>query len=251
MKKTLALLLALVLVLGLFGCTNTGNANNTTTNNTTGNNTNNNTNEVKALSYAEYIATALDSDVTIRCYVQAKQGWWEKDGKGVISVYAQDKDGGYFLYEMACSEADAKKLTPGTLIEVTGTKGAWGGLVEVMDATFKFVEGGDTFIAKANDVTNFLGTDDLIKYQNQFVSFKGMTFVKLSYQDETPGKDIYVTFSHANKEYNFCVESYLTGKDTDVYKAVAALKTGDVVDVEGFLYWYADAMNPHITSIKK
>ena len=53
----------------------------------------------------------------------------------------------------------------------------------------------------------------------------------------TPGKDIYVTLTKDGKDYNFCVESYLTDKDTDVYKAVEALKAGDVVNVEGFVYW--------------
>ena len=35
---------------------------------------------------------------------------------------------------------------------------------------------------------------------------------------------------------------------TDVYKAVKELKIGDMIDMEGFLYWY-DGANPHITSV--
>ena len=34
----------------------------------------------------------------------------------------------------------------------------------------------------------------------------------------------------------------------DVYTTVGALNVGDVVNVEGFLYWY-EGVNPHITSI--
>ena len=34
-----------------------------------------------------------------------------------------------------------------------------------------------------------------------------------------------------------------------VYTTVSALTAGEVVDVEGFLYWYEGA-NPHITSVK-
>ena len=48
--------------------------------------------------------------------------------------------------------------------------------------------------------------------------------------------------------YTFTVESYLCDKDSDVYKAVQNLKVGDVVDMEGFLYWY-EGVNPHITSV--
>jgi hypothetical protein len=44
------------------------------------------------------------------------------------------------------------------------------------------------------------------------------------------------------------VESYLCDKDSDVYKAVEELQVGDVVDLEGFLYWY-EGPNPHITSV--
>ena len=44
------------------------------------------------------------------------------------------------------------------------------------------------------------------------------------------------------------MEYYLCGSDTDVYKAVENLKVGDVVDMQGFLYWYEGA-NPHITSV--
>ena len=44
------------------------------------------------------------------------------------------------------------------------------------------------------------------------------------------------------------MEFYLCGQDTDVYKAVEALQVGDVIDLEGFLYWYEGA-NPHIISV--
>ncbi len=44
------------------------------------------------------------------------------------------------------------------------------------------------------------------------------------------------------------MESYLCGPDTDVYKAVEMLNVGDVIDLEGFLYWYNGA-NPHITAV--
>ncbi len=44
-----------------------------------------------------------------------------------------------------------------------------------MDGTFEFVEDGDTYIAEALDVTDLLGTDELIDHQNEFVSFTGLT----------------------------------------------------------------------------
>lgn len=193
------------------------------------------------MSYEEYVAAAIDDFVAVECYVQAHQSWWDNK----ISVYAADEDGAYFLYELACSEADAAKLTPGTKIEVRGYKAEWSGEFEIIDATFKFLD-GDSYIAEATDVTELLGTDELINYQNQLVSFSGLFVEDISYKAE--GDDIYVKLSYNGATYSFCVEKYLTGPDTDLYKAVGQFKKGDVVDVTGFLYWY-EGPNPHITAV--
>ena len=196
------------------------------------------------MTYEEYIAAEMDAEVVIEAYVQATQSWWADK----ITVYLADQDGAYFVYEMACSEQDAAKLVPGAKIRVTGYKGAWAGEIEIMDATFEFVDGA-AYVAPAVDVTEFLGTDALIDYQNFFVSFKGLTVKEISYKNGAPGDDIYVTFTYNDASYSFCVERYLTGPETEVYKAVQSLQVGDVVDVKGFLYWYEGA-NTHITSVK-
>jgi len=60
--------------------------------------------------------------------------------------------------------------------------------------------------------------------------------------------DLYFKVDVDGNQYDFCVESYLRGQDTDVYKAVEGLKVGDVVDIEGFLYWYNGA-NLQATSL--
>ena len=93
-----------------------------------------------------------------------------------------------------------------------------------------------------------LGTDKLIDHQNEKALFKGLTVEKVEYKNGEPGDDIYLTLGYNGASYNFCVEVYLTGTDTDVYKTVGTLKTGDKIDVECFLYWYEGA-NPHITAI--
>ena len=195
------------------------------------------------MTYAQYDAAEIDDKVTIEAYVQATQSWWDNK----ITVYLQDGDGAYFLYEMACSEENSKKLTPGTKIKVTGHKAAWDGEIEIVDATFEFA-GEDTYVAKATDVTDLLGKDELVKKQNMFVSFRDMTVEKIEYKNGEPGDDIYVTLKKGDASYSFCVEKYLTGPDTEVYKAVGDLKAGDVIDVEGFLYWW-NGPQVHVTSI--
>ena len=49
-------------------------------------------------------------------------------------------------------------------------------------------------------------------------------------------------------EHEFCVEKYLTGPSTEVYQTCANLAAGDVVDIEGFLYWY-EGPQPHVTKV--
>ncbi len=213
--------------------------------------------EVDVMSYGEYMAAPLDSEVVIQAYVQAKQSWWENQA----TVYAQDQDGAYFLYNMACSEEDYQLLTPGTCIRVSGYKAEWSGEVEIIDATFEIVE-GNTFLAEPLDVTSMLGSEDLIDYQNQFVNFKGLTVEAAGKDDAgndvaflynwdgsgTEGDDLYFNVSYEGQTYTFTVESYLCDSTTEVYSAVKALEIGQTIDAQGFLYWY-EGVNPHITSV--
>ncbi len=203
------------------------------------------------MTYAEYAAAALDTEVVVETYVQAKQGWWENSA----TLYTQDPDGGYFIYGVPCSEADYDKLVEGQKIKVKGFKSEWSGEIEITDATFEIEKGN--WIAEPVDVTDKLGKDELIDYMNRKVSFTGMTVEEIGdgqaylYNWDGSGEkgnDLYFNVSKDGKTYNFTVESYLCGEDTDVYKAVEGLKVGDTVDMEGFLYWYEGA-NPHITKV--
>ena len=207
--------------------------------------------EVKVLTHAEYLAAENDTEVVIESYVQDHQAWW--DGK--VTVYLQNDHEAYFAYELKCSEEEAAKLVPGQKVRVTGYKGEWAGEVEIMDGTVEFLD-AEPWIAEAEDITAVLGTDELINHMNEFVAVKGATVV--AYDDtgaafayknpEEKTDDLYFKVDVGGQVYDFCVEFYLRGQDTDVYKAVEGLKVGDVVDLEGFLYWYNGA-NLQATSL--
>ena len=210
------------------------------------------------MTYAQYAAAELETEVTIEGYVQAKQSWWDNKA----TLYVQDGEGAYFIYNAAMTEEDYNKLADGQKIRAKGFKTAWAGEVELAEgAAVEILEG--TYVAEAKDATALLGTDELINSQNMFVSFKGMTIEASTdaagneapylYAWDGSGQagtdsDLYFKASVNGQTYTFVLEYYLTNDTTDVWNTVLGLKVGDKVDMEGFLYWYEGAQ-PHITSV--
>ena len=236
MKKIICLLVLTCVALCMFACVGGNNQESSTTTQTP-------PPAVTVMTWEEFMAAEADTEIVIEGYVQAKQSWWDNK----CSVYLQDENGGYYAYELTCSEEDYARLTVGTKIRITGYKTAWAGLQEInAGATFEFVEG--TYVAEPVDVTDKLGTDDLYNYQTMLVEFKGLTVVGIEYKNGEPGDDIYVNLSYNGAEYSFCVERYLTGPETDLYALVGTLQAGEVIDVTGFAYWY-NGINTHITAI--
>ena len=209
--------------------------------------------ENPVMTFAEYDAAEIDAPVVIEASVQATQSWWNDQ----ITVYAADPDGAYFIYNMACSEEDAAKLVPGQKIRVSGSKAEWSGEVEIIDSTFEFVD-GEGYIAEPADITETWGKDDeMIGHMNQIVTFSGVTVeayddtgAAVVYKDPVNmTDDLYFKVSKDGTSYDFCVEFYLCGKDTEVYQAVENLQVGDVIDLTGFLYWY-NGPNLQATAVK-
>ena len=239
MKKLIAVLLTLTLLCAFAGC---------------GEKTDINAKSEGVLTYAHYTDAALDTQVVVEGFIQAKQAYSEEYGN--TSLYLQDGDGAYFVYRIACTAEQYESMKVGSKIKVTGYKSEWSGEVEIVDATFEMEEG--TYTATAVDVTSLLGTDGLAAKQNQKVLFKGLKVEAANEAGDAflysydgsgqEGSDLYFNVSLNGTTYSFVVESDLCGADTDVYKAVKALKVGDTIDVEGFLYWYNGA-NPHVTSV--
>lgn len=206
------------------------------------------------MTHAQYIEAKIGDEVVVETYVQAKQSWWDNKG----TFYTQDKEGAYFIYEMACSEEEYNKLTPGTKIKVTGHKAQWPentGIIEIIDAKFEIEEGN--YVAPAYDATAAFGTDELEKHMGEFFTVKGAVVEAMEDgaafwynwdNSGTQGNDLYFKLKIGEKTYTFTVESYLCGAETDVYKAVEGLNVGDTITVEGFLYWY-EGVNPHVTAV--
>lgn len=211
--------------------------------------------DVAVMSYADFVAADVDTEVVVETYVQDKQGWWENEGVGMATFYTQDKDGAYFLYNMPCSQEDYDAMVPGTKIRVTGFKSEWSGEVEIIDATYEILD-GDTYVAEATDLTDKIAdAEALADYMNQYVSFTGLTVAEreggaFTYGwdgSKAQGDDLYINLEDADGNvYTFVVESYLRGADTEVYQTVEAFNVGDTVDITGFMYWY-EGPQVHVT----
>ncbi len=80
MKKLTSMLLVFGLVFACIGCGSKDSAGGE------------DTKSEGVMTYEEYMAADLESEVVVETYVQAKQSWWEDKA----TVYSQDKDGGYF-----------------------------------------------------------------------------------------------------------------------------------------------------------
>ena len=146
MKKLIALLLALVMVIGLVACGETTPETPDVPETTNGvdepaistpDETEEATEEatdatVAVMSYEEFVAAPLDTQVTVETYIQAVESWWD----GCVQLYTQNEEGAYYIYDLACTEEDAAQLVPGTKVRVTGFKAEWAGEVEIIDATY-------------------------------------------------------------------------------------------------------------------
>lgn len=236
MKKIVAMILGITMVVSLTGCGSTDI----------------HKKSEGVMTFAEYQAAELDSEVVVETFVQAKQKMREEGGV----LYTQDKDGGYFIYGLPCTQEEYDKITPGTKVKITGYKAEWSGEIEIVDPVYEIEKG--SYIAEASDVTPLLGTDALAEKMNQYVSFKDMVVEPSGEEGSaflynwdgsgSEGDDLYFNVSANGATYSFTVPTRLCDKNSDVYKTVQSLNVGDKVDLEGFLYWY-EGPNPHITKV--
>ncbi len=248
MKKIIALVLALVMVFAITACGEKAPAGPDTEK------------SEGTLKYADYVAAAVDTEVTIEGYIQAKA---YAAAYGNVNLYVQDADGAYYVYRMPCTDEDNAKLVIGAKVKIKGMRAEWAGEIEIGEGTasYEILEG--SWIADAEDVTALLGTDALVNNQNKKVKFTGLTVAASTDADGNEAaflynwdgsgaagsnSDVYFNVSYNGATYSFMVESDECAEGTDVYTAVTNLKVGDTIDCEGLLYWYNGA-NPHITAI--
>ena len=199
----------------------------------------------KSLTYTEYKNTNDGETVIIEGYIQARRTWWN----GAV-LYLQDDNGGYFVYNLPCTEDEYKnQLKVGNKIQVKGYKSSWQGEVEIIgdqsgkEAEWNLMSGTKEY--PAYQLGNLVFAKD---HPNEFVSYKGLAVANV-YEE---GRNVYYDVTDGDKLFTFCVETYMetTPKTSETYKTVAALQKGDVIDVEGFQYIYGTPQL-HTTKVTK
>lgn len=128
------------------------------------------------MTHTEYVNAETGADLVIEAFIQGKQSWWESEGVGVASFYLQDNEGGYFAYNLPCTEAQYNnELTVGTKVRISGKKTEWSGEHEVdglaagAEATVEVIN-EKKYIAVALDLTSELGKETLIHYQKWWLN---------------------------------------------------------------------------------
>jgi len=111
------------------------------------------------------------------------------------------------------------------------------------------------------DLTLLIGSEDLSKHQNQHVTFNGGMVIE-QYDSEgeermflyrqdgsgSEGDDLYVKVMFTGESYTFIVDTEICDKDSDAYKIVQGLRSGDIVDIEAVIL--SDSTTPRITAIE-
>ena len=221
----------------------------------------------EAMSFGSYVAAEVDAEVTVEGFVQLTTSYWEEDGQGKISLYLHDRAGAYYVYNMPVTQEEAEALVPGTLIRVKGFKGEWSELPEIIDPSFEILESEEEFKAEPLEGEgNLILFGDREKTDMRYLIASPLSLLEMvvepSYTEEgearpflykwngsgEEGDDIYFNVSFYGETIQVTVETDEFDKDSEVYQAAQALKIGDIIDLEGFLYWY-NGPQPHISKI--
>ena len=246
MKRIITVLLVMSLVLGLAAC---------------GQQNNNNSSGPKAMTYEEYMAAADEAKVVIEGYVQVYA--YSAQYNNVNMFIMDDNGGAYYAYRADCSADQAKKLTEGLHVRVSGNKGNFKGEIEIQEhCTFEVLSG--TKIYPAADISDSLNNYKALEaMMNQKVAVRGLVVEDIYdgdgkeaaflYNWDGSGQagannDVYFNASYNGVTYNFVVESDEFAEGTDTYVSATRFSVGDVIDIEAFMYWY-NGPNMHVSKI--
>ena len=128
------------------------------------------------VNWEDYVAAPIDYTLSVQGVVTALTG--KSVGNTYNTIYIQDNDGGYYIYDMA-SDPVADGIKVGMTIKVRGTKDIYSGthevkeaVAEIVDQTIKTIEPVDYTTIYTN--AQSLKAEDLVAKQGFLVTIKGV-----------------------------------------------------------------------------
>ncbi|MBQ9706411.1 MAG: hypothetical protein IJV78_00785, partial [Clostridia bacterium] len=128
------------------------------------------------VNWKDYVAAPKDYTLSVQGVVTAMTG--KSVGNTYNTIYIQDNDGGYYIYDMA-SDPVADGIKVGMTIKVRGTKDIYSGthevkeaVAEIVDQTIKTIEPVDYTTIYTN--AQSLKQEDLVAKQGFLVTIKGV-----------------------------------------------------------------------------
>lgn len=217
----------------------------------------------------EYDAAAAKANVAVKGIVVAREEYSASYKNG--SVYIQDISGkgGYYAYRVKADSQEAydNDLAIGNTVVIMGGKSVYNGLREFdtsSSITYALISKGNNDQIKNTNVTNLIKGDGVTAdYQNQLISFDNLEIVSIGDKDKNNRYNIEVCDpDNSDKKFTVRVNTYLTDKDGDAYKAYEALnlKAGMTISVKGLCGWNngaqiyplaADSITVGVTSTEK
>lgn len=218
--------------------------------------------EASKVVFAEFISAKNGTPVEVKAFVQAKTVLDGGKG-GEISLYAQSVNGAYYIENMKVSGDEYEKLTEGREIAVRGIKSDSDGWIKISSPELVSI-GEKIYVADPVAMTKGYQTGDLYSMLNEKLSFTNLTVTSSEDADsnEVPfiykrdgtgeeGDDIYFTASDGKSECMFVVSSKFNPSYSDLYKTCQSLKTGDIINVTGFMGWSDNLAEVDVMKIEK
>ena len=197
------------------------------------------------LTYNEFLATNAGTEVCVAGYVQAKMDYVVENTNTSLFIKDQTSDNAYFVFNAQMTQDMYNLIVEGTPVRITGTKTVFSGEVEIANATVEILS-AEPVIANTIDITSVFPSS-ASDYMNRKIQLTGFT-VK-AFDDGavfhygyngtgSNGDAIYFQAEYNGNTHLFVVNQYLTNPSTSVYTAVQGLTDGQVITIQGFMYFY-------------
>ena len=195
----------------------------------------------KEFSFADYVAAKDDDTVVCKGVITAMLS--KTKGNSSNSIYFQDSDGGYYVYNLVEDPYTELGLAEGMTIRATGIRDTYSGTYEIINTTVEVLDKNINIPAPVDFTEIYTNAESLtdaalVGPQSMLVTIKG---VEITTQDAGSG---YYRFKLADKESYIRISSSscpLVKDDQNIMIANHTEHTGYLADATGLICVYNGA----------